>query len=408
MADFLRSDRLTLRRLVPDDAVHFARLLGHDSESVQMMATMPDPCTEEAARGWIEMRTSSGHVFAITRTDDEEFLGCIGFGGQSDTFHLGYWIGRPYWGQGYVTEAVRAVIKFARSPGYTKMKAETLPNNPASARVLEKVGFRKVGNAMVDTPLRGGPCEVNQYELELSQTAMKIAIVGYGKMGRMIEQAAVVRGHEIIARFDIDNNANGEGLTRESLAGVDAAIEFSTPETALINIRRLAELRVPMVVGTTGWHAQLDEVKALIAQHEASLVYGANFSVGVNLFFKIAHYAAELFSRYDAYDPFLIEHHHRFKKDAPSGTALVIEKLLRESYGERTPQSASVRAGHIPGTHEIGFDSEADTVTLAHVARSRQGFATGAVVAAEKIVGRRGFYEFSELLFEQEQAGRNL
>jgi 4-hydroxy-tetrahydrodipicolinate reductase len=230
---------------------------------------------------------------------------------------------------------------------------------------------------------------------------MKIAIVGYGKMGRMIEQAAIARGHEIVARFDIDNNVRGAGLTEETLAGVDVAIEFSTPEAAIDNLRRLIELRVPVVVGTTGWYQQLDEIRSLAARHEASLVYGANFSVGVNLFFKVAQYAAGLFAQYETYDPFLIEHHHKFKKDAPSGTALVIEKLMRESYGERLPHSLSIRAGYAPGTHEVGFDSEADTVTLTHTARSRQGFAHGAVVAAEMIVGRWGVYEFSQLLFEE-------
>ncbi len=230
---------------------------------------------------------------------------------------------------------------------------------------------------------------------------MKIAIVGYGKMGRMIEQAATARGHQVVARFDIDNNVRGAGLTAETLADADVAIEFSTPESAPDNIRRLIELRVPTVVGTTGWSGQLDEIRSLAALHQAALVYGANFSVGMNLFFKVAQYAAALYSRFAEYDPFLIEHHHKFKKDAPSGTALVIENLMRESYGDRMPHSLSLRAGYAPGTHEVGFDSEADTVTLTHTARSRQGFALGAVVAAEKIVGRTGVYEFSQLLFEE-------
>lgn len=229
---------------------------------------------------------------------------------------------------------------------------------------------------------------------------MKIAIVGYGKMGRMIERVAAARGHEIVARFDVDNNIGGAGLTSDSLNGVDVAIEFSTPETAVQNIRRLAVLKIPVVVGTTGWYAHLDEVKRLVEENNASLVYGANFSIGMNLFFKIAGDAAALFSRYSEYDPFLIEHHHKFKKDAPSGTALVIARVLRESYGERTPEAVAVRAGFIPGVHEVGFDSEADTITLTHTARSREGFAAGAVLAAEKIIGKRGVYEFPELLFE--------
>jgi 4-hydroxy-tetrahydrodipicolinate reductase len=118
------------------------------------------------------------------------------------------------------------------------------------------------------------------------------------------------------------------------------------------------------------------------------------------VFFKIVREAATLFARHSQYDPFLVEAHHKFKKDAPSGTALVIAKLMRKSYGERTPEAVAIRAGHIPGTHEVGFDSEADTITLTHTARSREGFAAGAVLAAEKIIGRQGVYEFSELLFE--------
>jgi 4-hydroxy-tetrahydrodipicolinate reductase len=229
---------------------------------------------------------------------------------------------------------------------------------------------------------------------------MKIAIVGYGKMGRMIERIAIARGHEISGRFDVDNNTGGDGLTAESLAGADVAIEFSTPETAVENIRRLVSLHVPAVVGTTGWYSRLDEVRNLVGKENGALVYGANFSIGMNVFFKITHYAAALFARYNDYAPFLFEHHHQFKKDAPSGTALVIARLLRESYGDGTPEAISIRAGYAPGTHEVGFDSEADTVMLTHTARSREGFATGALLAAELIIGRRGVYEFSELLFE--------
>jgi 4-hydroxy-tetrahydrodipicolinate reductase len=230
---------------------------------------------------------------------------------------------------------------------------------------------------------------------------MKIAIIGYGKMGRMIERLALARGHEICGRFDIDNNIGGAGLTAEALAGVDVAIEFSTPETAVANIRRLVSLRVPTVVGTTGWYSQLAEVRRLVEKENSALVYGANFSIGMNIFFKIAQHAATLFARYNEYAPFLFEHHHQFKKDAPSGTALVIESLLRESYGERTPEAVSIRAGYVPGTHEVGFDSEADTITLTHTARSREGFAAGALLAAQLIIGKRGVYEFSELLFEK-------
>lgn len=229
---------------------------------------------------------------------------------------------------------------------------------------------------------------------------MKIAIVGYGKMGKMIERVAASRGHETVARFDVDNNLRGEGLIAENLKGVEVAIEFSTPDSALGNIKRLAELRIPTVVGTTGWYEHLDEVKRAVTEHGGALVYGANFSIGMNLFFKIARDAAAMFARYGEYDPFLVEAHHKFKKDAPSGTALALERLMQESYGERAPEAVAIRAGHIPGTHEVGFDSEADTITLTHTARNREGFAAGAVLAAEKIIGKQGVYEFSELLFE--------
>ncbi len=229
---------------------------------------------------------------------------------------------------------------------------------------------------------------------------MKIAIVGYGKMGRMIERIASARGNEVSVRFDVDNNIAGAGLTAETLAGVDVALEFSTPETAVENIRRLVSLRVPVVVGTTGWYSRLDQVRDMVGKANSALVYGANFSIGMNIFFKITQQAAALFARHDEYAPFLFEHHHQFKKDAPSGTALVISGLLRESYGDGTPEAVSLRAGYAPGTHEVGFDSEADTITLTHTARSREGFAAGALLAAEKIIGKRGVYEFSELLFD--------
>ncbi|HKX31931.1 MAG TPA: dihydrodipicolinate reductase C-terminal domain-containing protein [Blastocatellia bacterium] len=227
---------------------------------------------------------------------------------------------------------------------------------------------------------------------------MKIAIVGYGKMGRMIERLAVARGHECLP-LDIDDNAGGAALTPERLAGVEVAIEFSIPDAAAANIRRLVDCRVPVVVGTTGWYASLEEVKRYVTERDGTLVYGANFSIGVNIFFKIVREAAAIFSQYREYDPFLIESHHQFKKDAPSGTALVLANLMRESYGERTPEAVSVRAGYIPGTHEIGFDSEADTITLNHTARGREGFAAGALLAAELAVNRRGVFEFPELLF---------
>lgn len=229
---------------------------------------------------------------------------------------------------------------------------------------------------------------------------MKVAIIGNGKMGKIVDRIALGRGHEIVARIGREGNEGASALTPERLAGAQVAIEFTSPAAAPANLRRLIEIGIPVVTGTTGWYEHLDEIKHHVGQHGGAMVYGANFSIGMNLFFRLAREAARLFSVYEEYDPFLVEHHHRFKKDAPSGTALVIAQAMRESYNDRAPAPVSVRAGYVPGTHEIGFDSEADTVTMTHTARSRDGFASGAVLAAEHICGRIGCFEFSQLLFE--------
>jgi 4-hydroxy-tetrahydrodipicolinate reductase len=152
-----------------------------------------------------------------------------------------------------------------------------------------------------------------------------------------------------------------------------------------------------MVVGTTGWYDRLDEARALVEQSGIGFVYGSNFSIGVNLMFKIADYAAELFSHFPSHDPFIEEAHHKFKKDAPSGTALALKKAVEAKYGRAVPTS-STRAGYIPGRHVVGFDSEADELEIIHSARSRAGFAAGALLAAKWITGRKGFFEFSEII----------
>jgi 4-hydroxy-tetrahydrodipicolinate reductase len=166
------------------------------------------------------------------------------------------------------------------------------------------------------------------------------------------------------------------------------------------NIKMAAAQRVSMVVGTTGWYDRVNEVRPLVEQSEIGFVYGSNFSVGVNLMFKIASYAARLFSRFPSHDPFIEEAHHKFKKDAPSGTAIFLRREVEAEYQREVPTS-STRAGYMPGTHRLGFDSEADTLTLTHTARSRAGFADGAVIAAKWIAGRTGFYEFSEIIDEE-------
>ena len=220
---------------------------------------------------------------------------------------------------------------------------------------------------------------------------MKIALIGYGKMGQMIEQAALREGIEIVAVLDPVAGSRGE------LKDADVCVAFTEPSAAIDNIKSAAAARVAMVVGTTGWYDRLDEARALVEESGIGLVYGSNFSIGVNLMFKIAGYAAELFSHFPSHDPFIEEAHHKFKKDAPSGTALSLKRIVEAEYDREIP-TASTRAGYIPGRHYVGFDSEADTLTINHTARSRAGFADGALLAARWIVSRKGFFQFSEII----------
>lgn len=218
---------------------------------------------------------------------------------------------------------------------------------------------------------------------------MKIAIVGYGKMGRLIEELAPANGVEVTGRFDL-----GQPLVAGDYG---VAVDFTTPEAVVDNVRRAAALGVSLVIGTTGWYQHLDAVRGIVDAGKIGAVYGANFSIGVNLFFRAVQQTAAAMAAHPEYDPYIHEMHHRHKKDAPSGTAIQLRGLLRQAYG-REVAASSTRAGEIPGTHEVGFDSEADTITLTHTARSRKGFALGALLAAKWIEGRTGLHEFQEVL----------
>jgi 4-hydroxy-tetrahydrodipicolinate reductase len=220
---------------------------------------------------------------------------------------------------------------------------------------------------------------------------MKLAIVGYGKMGKLIDQLASEYSFEVCARCDVDRT--------ESIEGADVAIEFSTPHAAVGNIASAVEAGIPVVVGTTGWLDQLEHVKKLIEKHEGALVWSPNFSIGVNVFTRLVAEAARLLKDEPAYGAWAWEIHHITKKDAPSGTLLkLVDAMKSAGYGQPIDVSSSRAGGH-PGTHEIGFDSAADTITLRHSARSREGFARGALKAAQWIVGRKGCFEFAEVLF---------
>jgi 4-hydroxy-tetrahydrodipicolinate reductase len=228
---------------------------------------------------------------------------------------------------------------------------------------------------------------------------MNIAIVGYGKMGRLIERLAAERGINVTTKLDEHNNANFEGITPENFRHVDVAIEFSVPSTVVGNIERIAALGINLVVGTTGWHEQTEYVKSVVELHGVGLVWSPNYSIGVNAFFRIVNTAAKLLANENEYEAWAWEIHHSAKKDAPSGTLLKLVDEMRSGGYTRSIDSAANRAGAIPGIHEIGFDSAADTITLRHTARSREGFALGSLKAAEWVVGKKGFYEFGDVLF---------
>ena len=226
-----------------------------------------------------------------------------------------------------------------------------------------------------------------------------LAIVGYGKMGKLIEQLAPEYDFQVTLKLDEFNNAASEGITKENFAGVDVAIEFSIPGAVPGNVEGIAALGVPLVVGTTGWLHQRDRVKRAIEIHNTGLVWSPNFSIGVNVFFRLVEEAARLLSSEPAYGAWAWEIHHSAKKDAPSGTLLKLVEEMKKAGYTRHIDVGSNRAGTIAGTHEIGFDSAADTITLRHTARSREGFARGALKAAQWIAGKKGFYEFSEIEF---------
>lgn len=219
-------------------------------------------------------------------------------------------------------------------------------------------------------------------------------------MGQLIEARARAEGHEV-ALILTSTDAKGQSSEElsERLRGLDVAIDFSVAAAVLANTQACMRACVPLVVGTTGWREREQDVRRMVTEHDGALLYGANFSIGVNLFYRVVARAAELFTEFEAYAPFIEEAHHARKRDAPSGTALVLRDLLAARYEQEIPVS-STRAGYIPGTHRVGFDSAADQITLVHAARSREGFAAGALLAARWIAGRRGVYEFSEMMEE--------
>ncbi|HLT86926.1 MAG TPA: 4-hydroxy-tetrahydrodipicolinate reductase [Sphingobacterium sp.] len=242
---------------------------------------------------------------------------------------------------------------------------------------------------------------------------MKVVILGYGKMGQLIEKFAMKRGHEIFLIIDKDNR---ESISASDIAGADVAIDFSEPAAALDNIHLCFEANLPIVVGTTGWYDHLDEIKSICEDENQTMLYGSNFSIGVNVFFHVNRLLAKAISPYKQYDVQVEEIHHIHKLDAPSGTAITIAEGILENTPGKTKWVNDVigegeevipkqdellieshRIEEVPGTHTVLYSSEVDQIEFKHTAHSRAGFALGAVVAAEWVQDKKGFYQVTEM-----------
>lgn len=236
---------------------------------------------------------------------------------------------------------------------------------------------------------------------------MKIALIGYGKMGKTIEQIALTRGHRIVSVIDI---TNPQDFNSDAFRSADVAIEFTTPATAFGNYMKCFEANVPVVSGTTGWLEHIDEIKEKCNREGKTFFYASNFSIGVNIFFALNKYLAKIMDRFPSYDVRMEEVHHIHKLDAPSGTAITLAEGITEHMKrknrwtldkEEIPADIAIRAvreGEVPGIHEIVYDSDVDYISIKHSAKSRQGFALGAVIAAEFTCGKKGFLGMEDML----------
>lgn len=236
---------------------------------------------------------------------------------------------------------------------------------------------------------------------------MRIALIGYGKMGKAIEAVAIEKGHEIVLKIDLDNAAD---LNKENIAKADVAIEFTGPHSAFGNVMKCLELGVPLVCGSTGWLDQFEETKQYCQQHNGTLIYASNYSIGVNLFFELNTYLAKLMANHGNYQVSMEEIHHTQKKDAPSGTAITLaEQLLQQIKTKKhwvnhlsdNPEELEIISERIdpaPGTHKIKYSSAVDDIEIIHTAHNRVGFAGGAVLAAEFAIQKKGIFGMKEVL----------
>jgi 4-hydroxy-tetrahydrodipicolinate reductase len=236
---------------------------------------------------------------------------------------------------------------------------------------------------------------------------MKLALIGYGKMGKAIEEIALLRKHEVVLKIDIDNFSD---FTKENISKVDVAIEFTGPHSAYQNVKKAVELGASVVCGSTGWLEKLDEIKKLVTEKNGAFIYSSNYSVGVNIFFELNKKLAALMSSHHDYEAIIEETHHTQKKDAPSGTAITLaEQILEQNKKKKrwvnevsdNPEDLEIISQRIdptPGTHSVKYSSAIDDIEIIHTAHSRKGFALGAVVAAEFLRGKKGIYSMSDVL----------
>lgn len=245
---------------------------------------------------------------------------------------------------------------------------------------------------------------------------MRIALIGYGRMGRSVEEVAGSAGHQIVARLRSADNRDSQGLTEERLGGAEVGIDFTEPDAVTANIEGAAAVGLDLVVGTTGWYDQLDRMRDVIREAGTGLIYAPNFSLGTQIFFRLARAAGRLIDRLQGYDVFVLESHHRHKLDHPSGTArrlaeILLAEVSTKTRWEQAPgvgpaepdvlQVGSIRAGENPGLHVVGVEGRDDQIELRHQARGRSGFARGAVMAAEWVHGRRGVFTIDDMLAEK-------
>jgi 4-hydroxy-tetrahydrodipicolinate reductase len=225
----------------------------------------------------------------------------------------------------------------------------------------------------------------------------KLALIGMGKMGKLLMQLAPERGWDVVAAIGRGDNPDGAGITASSLQGADVAIDFTVPNVAPSNVRASVRAGCPIVVGTTGWHAEMAETTSWVNQHGGAMLTAANFSLGVNAFEHIVAVAARMLAANGSFDAHLVETHHAAKKDAPSGTAITLRNAAGSGWPREIPIT-SVRTGSVPGVHKLIFDAPFETVTLTHVARDRRVFAEGALVAAAWLIGREGVFTMRDVL----------